>query len=62
MHMQSALGWLWARSEQTIPIPEFKTEKQVEENAGALDFGPLTPSQMRDIEEIFIKHSNSIKV
>lgn len=49
---QGALGWIWAKSEKTIPIPGFKTEKQVEENAGALDFGPLTQSQMQEIEEI----------
>ena len=49
---QGALGWLWAKSDKTIPIPGFKTERQVEENAGALDFGPLTHSQMLEIEEI----------
>ena len=39
---QGALGWLWARSEATIPIPGFKTVAQVEENAAALHFGPLS--------------------
>jgi hypothetical protein len=28
----------------------------VEENAGALDFGPLTLSQMQEIEEIAFNH------
>lgn len=46
---QAALGWLWARSERTIPIPGFKTAAQVEENAGALNYGPLTPAQMERI-------------
>jgi aryl-alcohol dehydrogenase-like predicted oxidoreductase len=41
---QGALAWLWARSEQTIPIPGFRTVEQVEENCGALAFGPLTRS------------------
>jgi aryl-alcohol dehydrogenase-like predicted oxidoreductase len=47
---QGALAWLWARSEQTIPIPGFRTVEQVEENCGALAFGPLTGEQMQEIE------------
>ncbi len=46
---QGALGWLWARSKQTIPIPGFKTARQVEDNAGALLCGPLRPEQMQEI-------------
>lgn len=49
---QGALGWLWARSEQTIPIPGFKTIQQVEENCRAMEFGPLKPEQMQEIEVI----------
>jgi len=49
---QGALGWLWARSERTIPIPGFKTVKQVEENAGAMQFGPLSEDQMQEIDHI----------
>lgn len=49
---QGALAWLWARSPQTIPIPGFRTVRQVEENAKAMEFGPLTPVQMRAIDEI----------
>jgi aryl-alcohol dehydrogenase-like predicted oxidoreductase len=49
---QGALGWLWARSEQTLPIPGFRTVAQVEDNCGALAFGPLTPAQMDEIEGI----------
>ncbi len=46
---QGALAWLWARSPQTLPIPGFRTVQQVEENARAMEFGPLTPGQMREI-------------
>ena len=46
---QAALGWLWARSPVTIPIPGFKTVKQVEENVAALQLGPLTDEQMAEI-------------
>ncbi len=49
---QGALAWNWGRSPLTIPIPGFRTVKQVEENAGALQFGPLQPEQMAEIEKI----------
>jgi len=49
---QGALAWLWARSEQTLPIPGFRTVAQVEDNCGALQFGPLTAAQMAEIEKI----------
>ncbi len=49
---QGALAWLWARSPKTLPIPGFRTVKQVEENARALDFGPLTNEQYLEIEQI----------
>ena len=52
---QGALAWLWARSPRTIPIPGFKGVKQVEENAGAMAFGPLTPEQMRQIDTILAR-------
>lgn len=47
---QGALAWLWARSEQTLPIPGFRTVAQVEENCGAMKFGALTAEQMNEIE------------
>lgn len=49
---QAALAWLWARSDKTIPIPGFKTVAQVQENAGAVEFGPLSRDQMAQIAEI----------
>lgn len=49
---QAALGWLWARSERTIPIPGFKTVEQVEENVAALQFGPLSHDQMTQIDQL----------
>ncbi len=49
---QGALAWLWGRSPQTIPIPGFRTVKQVEENTGAMQFGPLPADQMREIASI----------
>ena len=52
---QGALGWLWARSDATIPIPGFKSVKQVTENAKAMEFGPFTKSQMEEIASILAK-------
>lgn len=49
---QGALAWIWGKSNCTIPIPGFKTVKQVEENAKAMDFGPLTQNQIEEIERI----------
>lgn len=49
---QGALAWLWARSDKTLPIPGFRTVKQVQENAAAMEFGPLTQAQFDEIEKI----------
>lgn len=49
---QGALGWIWARSPVTVPIPGFKTVAQVEENCGALVHGPLTAEHLADIDRI----------
>ena len=49
---QGALAWLWARSEQAIPIPGFRTVQQVEENCGALEHGPLRHEQMEEIQTL----------
>lgn len=50
--VQGALAWNWGKSCNTIPIPGFKTVKQVEENAKAMEFGPLTQEQMDEIDRI----------
>ncbi|MBB4273741.1 aldo/keto reductase [Rhizobium mongolense] len=47
---QGALAWLWARSPRTLPIPGFRTIAQVEENAGALEKGPLPRDVMARID------------
>jgi len=50
--VQGALSWNWARSVKTIPIPGFKTVKQIEENIQTMEFGPLNNDQMKEIDEI----------
>ncbi len=52
---QGALAWLWARSPQTLPIPGFRTIAQVDENARAMQYGPLQPDQMREIDALLAR-------
>jgi aryl-alcohol dehydrogenase-like predicted oxidoreductase len=52
---QGALAWIWGRSQRTIPIPGFKTVQQAQENARAMQFGPLTPEQMMEIDILLRK-------
>jgi aryl-alcohol dehydrogenase-like predicted oxidoreductase len=53
---QGAIAWLLARSDRNLPIPGFRSVAQLEENCGALEFGPLTPDQMAEIE-VLLKRS-----
>jgi aryl-alcohol dehydrogenase-like predicted oxidoreductase len=39
-----------------VPIPGFKSVQQVKDNAGALEFGPLTEEQVKEIHEIVGKY------
>ncbi|MEP0944488.1 MAG: aldo/keto reductase [Rhizobiaceae bacterium] len=47
---QGALCWLLAKSPNILPIPGAKNAAQAEENAAALDFGPLEDAAMQEIE------------
>ena len=47
---QGSLAWIWAKSPVTVPVPGFKTAEQVEENAGAMRFGPLSKGAMDSID------------
>ncbi|MEV0272447.1 aldo/keto reductase [Hamadaea sp. NPDC050747] len=49
---QGALAWLWARSQTTIPIPGFRDTAQVEQNAAALTFGPLSAREFAEVEDL----------
>ncbi|MBX2836459.1 MAG: aldo/keto reductase [Gammaproteobacteria bacterium] len=50
--IQGALAWLWAKSDRNIPIPGARTVDQVEGLAASLDFGPLPPKVMEEIEQL----------
>jgi aryl-alcohol dehydrogenase-like predicted oxidoreductase len=49
---QGAIGYLWGRSDRTIPIPGCRTVAQARENAGALAFGPLTKDQVAEVDRL----------
>ena len=53
---QGALAYIWALDERMVPIPGFKSVKQVEENAGAMEFGPLTEAQVKEIQDVVAKY------
>jgi aryl-alcohol dehydrogenase-like predicted oxidoreductase len=53
---QGALAYIWALDERMVPIPGFKSVKQVQDNAGALEFGPLTEAQVQEIQSIVRKY------
>ena len=49
---QGALAWIWARSEIAVPIPGIRTVAQAAENAEAMQLGPLSAEQMRQIDAL----------
>jgi len=53
---QGALAYIWALDQRMVPIPGFKSIKQVTENAGAMQFGPLTDSQLKEVQAIVAKY------
>jgi len=53
---QGALAYIWALDERMVPIPGFKSVEQVQENAGAMEFGQLTEAQVREIQEVVAKY------
>jgi aryl-alcohol dehydrogenase-like predicted oxidoreductase len=49
--VQGALGWIWARSPLTIPLPGFRSLEQMQALVQAQQFGPLPADTMREINE-----------
>lgn len=49
---QGAIAYIWALDERMIPIPGFKTVPQVLDNAGAMQFGPLTREEANQVQSI----------
>lgn len=53
---QGALAYIWALDDRMVPIPGFKSVQQVKDNAGAMEFGPLTEVQVTEIQTIVEKY------
>jgi aryl-alcohol dehydrogenase-like predicted oxidoreductase len=49
---QGALAYIWALDGRMVPIPGFKSVRQVQENAEAMQFGPLAEGQVEEIQAI----------
>ncbi|USX49619.1 aldo/keto reductase [Lentzea sp. HUAS12] len=50
--VQGALAWFWARSPRLVPIPGVRTVAQAEENARAVEFGPLSADELKQVEAV----------
>ncbi len=50
---QAALDYILAKHEHIVPIPGFKNVKQVEDNAKAMELGPLSNKLVKQIDKIF---------
>jgi aryl-alcohol dehydrogenase-like predicted oxidoreductase len=53
---QGSLAWLLAKSTRTIPIPGFRNSRQVEENSAVLASGPLSDTEMGQIDKLLAKY------
>lgn len=53
---QGALAYIWGLDERMVPIPGFKTVEQVEQNAAAMSYGPLSPAEVQQVQEIVAAH------
>lgn len=49
---QGALCWLLAKHKHCFPVPGAKNAQQAEENAAAMNFGPLPAHVMTEIEDV----------
>jgi aryl-alcohol dehydrogenase-like predicted oxidoreductase len=52
---QGSLGWLWAKSPATLPIPGFRSARHADDTIGALAHGALPPSVMKEIEALIVR-------
>lgn len=53
---QGALCYIWGLDERMIPIPGFKNVKQVEDNAGAMQFGPMPAKELAQVQAIVAEY------
>ncbi len=53
---QGALAYIWALDGRMVPIPGFKSVRQVQDNAGAMQYGPLTAEQVAQVQAIVAEY------
>ena len=53
---QGALCYILGLDERMIPIPGFKNVKQVQDNASALQFGPMSANEVAQVQAIVAEH------
>jgi aryl-alcohol dehydrogenase-like predicted oxidoreductase len=58
-YVQGALGWIWARSPLTIPIPGFRNMQQMQELVQAQQFGPLSKGAMKAVAKLLKSLENA---
>ncbi len=58
---QGALGYIWALDPRMVPIPGFKSVEQVEQNAGAMGFGPLSQDVLEQIQQVVAERTPAEK-
>ena len=52
---QGAIGWLWAKSGSTLPIPGFRSTRHADDTIAALTFGPLPAAAMDELEHLLAR-------
>jgi aryl-alcohol dehydrogenase-like predicted oxidoreductase len=58
---QASLAYIWALDERMVPIPGTRTVAQAEENAKAMELGPLSEEQMSQIAQILGDRAGEIR-
>ncbi|MBK8904833.1 MAG: aldo/keto reductase [Anaerolineaceae bacterium] len=53
---QGAICYIWGLDERMVPIPGFKNVQQVEDNVGALAFGPMSAEEVAQVQAIVAAH------
>lgn len=53
---QGAICYIWGLDKRMIPIPGFKNVKQVEDNAGAMAFGPMSAEEVAQVQAIVAEY------
>ncbi|MCA9955935.1 MAG: aldo/keto reductase [Anaerolineales bacterium] len=53
---QGAICYIWGLDERMVPIPGFKNVKQVQDNASALQFGPMSADEVAQVKAIVTEY------